>query len=71
MNDLAPKLAYTIPEAARAVSYSVETIRLALRHGDLRASYANTKPVVRASELQRWLDSLPDEEPTPLRKKAS
>lgn len=55
------KLAYTISEAAEAVSYSDDVIRLALKRGELRASYANSKPVIAAAELQRWLDSLPSE----------
>lgn len=55
------KLALTIAEAAEAVAYSDDVIRLAIKRGDLQASYANSKPVIRVTELERWLDALPTE----------
>ncbi|MFS0851994.1 helix-turn-helix domain-containing protein [Microbacterium sp. 179-I 3D4 NHS] len=55
------RLALTIPEAATAVGYSVETIRKQIRDNYLVPSYANSKPVIPVEELQRWLRSLPDE----------
>lgn len=57
----AAKLAYSIPEAADAVGYSETVVKEALGRGDLIPSYANTKPVILATELQRWLETLPAE----------
>lgn len=53
------KLAYTYAEAAEATGYSERVIRRAVDACDLVARYANTKPVIEASELERWLQSLP------------
>lgn len=58
------KLAFTIEEAAEATGYSKDTIRAAIRNHELIARYANTKPVVMATELQDWLTALPTEPPT-------
>lgn len=55
-------LAYSINDAARVVGYSDDVIRAALRRGDLRGRYGTrTKPVIEATELERWLASLPTE----------
>lgn len=58
------KIAFSIEEAAEASGYSTDTIRRAIRNSDLTARYANTKPVIMASELESWLSSLPTEAPT-------
>lgn len=55
------KLAYTFEEAGQATGYSETTIKDAVRRGDIAPSYANTKPVILAAELQRWLEALPAE----------
>ena len=55
------KLSYSIEEAAEATGYSTDTIRKAIRNSDLSVKYANSKPVVLASELESWLTSLPSE----------
>lgn len=56
------KLAYPLPEAAEQVGYSDEILRKAIRRGELTASYGTgRKPVIRATELLRWLDALPTE----------
>lgn len=57
------KLALTIKEAAESVSYSIDTIRRAIERHELVLSYANSKPVIRVAELERWLRSLPSEKP--------
>lgn len=54
-------LAYSIPDSALVVGYSETTIKDAINKGDLLPSYANTKPVILRTELQRWLESLPHE----------
>lgn len=53
------KLAYSIEEAAEATAYSTDTIRRAIRNNDLSVKYANSKPVILASELESWLNALP------------
>lgn len=58
------KIAYSIEQAAEAVGYSTDTIRRAIRNNDLSVKYANSKPVILASELESWLTSLPSEAPT-------
>ncbi|MER2134158.1 MAG: hypothetical protein ABS910_05695 [Arthrobacter sp.] len=58
------KLAYNIEEAALATGYSVDTIRKAIRNNEIVTRYANTKPVITATELTDWLDSLPSEAPS-------
>ena len=55
------KLAYTYQEAAEATGISVEEIKKAVRRGDLIPSYPTTRPVIRAVELERWLESMPAE----------
>lgn len=67
-NNLA-RVAYSVEEAATATSMSVSTIRRALRSTDpaafpppLRAKKAGLKGklLIPATELSRWLESLPD-----------
>lgn len=55
------KLAFSIEEAAEASGYSTDTIRRAIRNNNLSVKYANTKPVILASELEAWLTALPSE----------
>lgn len=57
------KLSFSIEEAAEATGYSTDTIRRAIRNNDLSVKYANSKPVVLASELEAWLTALPSEAP--------
>ena len=58
------KIAYTLEEAAAACGYSVDTIRRAVRKSEMVARYANSKPVIMASELTEWLESKPTEAPS-------
>jgi excisionase family DNA binding protein len=58
------KIAFSIEEAAEATGYSTDTIRRALRRGDMTARYANSKPVILATELKEWLEALPTEAPS-------
>lgn len=55
------KLALTFEEAAEASGYSIRTLRTAVRNHDLIARYANSKAVIRVSELDEWLAALPTE----------
>lgn len=58
------KVSYSIEEAAEATGYSTDTIRRALRNNDMTARYANSKPVILATELTDWLEALPTEAPS-------
>ncbi|MFK0042057.1 helix-turn-helix domain-containing protein [Paenarthrobacter sp. NPDC090517] len=57
----AVKLAYTYQEAANSVGVSVRTLQRLVERGELAVKYIGSKPVIRASELDAWLDSLPSE----------
>lgn len=52
------KLAYTYDEAAGATGHSVSIIRRAVRESYLTAvvPQGTSKPVIRAQELESWLD---------------
>jgi excisionase family DNA binding protein len=57
------KIAFSIEEAAEATGYSTDTIRRAIRNNEMTARYANSKPVILATELQEWAEALPTEAP--------
>lgn len=58
------KLAYTFEEAAEQTGYSIRTLKQAAADGYLLVKYANSKGVIRHSDLDAWLDQLPAEAPT-------
>ena len=59
------KLAYSLQEAADATGLSIDTIRRAMRAGDLAVTYPRvngrpiSKPLVARSELERWTNDDP------------
>lgn len=55
------KLAYPLAEAAEMAGTSVAVIRRKIAANYLTVRYIDTKPVILASELQSWLESLPTE----------
>jgi len=60
------KLAYSIPNFAKAVDLSVDTIRKAIDRNDLIVVYptsAGRKPLITRKDGEAWLDSLPTESP--------
>jgi hypothetical protein len=60
------KLAYSIPNFAKAVDLSVDTIRKAIDKNDLLVVYptaAGKKPLITRKEGEAWLDNLPNEKP--------
>ena len=60
------KLAYSIPNFAKAVDLSVDTIRKAIDSNDLLVVYptaAGKKPLITKKEGEAWLDNLPNEKP--------
>ena len=57
-------LALSYEDAATAVGLkSTKLIRQAVTDGQLIPTFLNSKPVIRVSELDRWLDTLPAEKP--------
>jgi len=59
----AAPLAYTIEDAAAAAGVSKSTLNRAIANGDLTRRYPNRIPVITATELAAWLESLPLEKP--------
>ena len=61
-------LCYTPRAAADAVGLSESTIRTLIRENTLPAKYYGSGPrktvLIRAADLQAWVDSLPDERDT-------
>ena len=57
------KIAYSLAEAAEATGYSERVIQRALAEHKLLARYANSKPVIKASDLEDWIEKLPTERP--------
>ena len=58
------KLAYSIPNFAKAVDLSVSAIYKAIEDDELVPSYPNRKPLITKKEGERWLASLPAERRT-------
>lgn len=54
------KLAYPIPEAAEAAGVSEKVLRQAINKGDLQRRYPSSRPVILTTDLQEWLESLPN-----------
>lgn len=54
-------LAYTLKEAAQVCGVSVDTIKRAIRAGDLAARYPTSRPVIERTELQAWLEATPSQ----------
>lgn len=54
------RLAYTVPQAADQLGISVDTVRKAIRTGELKAKLVGRKQIIRAADLGAWLSGLPD-----------
>lgn len=59
----APPLAYAVKDAAEAVGISASKLEERLRLSELRVKWIDNKRVIRAAELDAWLDAQPDEKP--------
>jgi len=55
------KLAYSIPNFAKAADVSVAMIYQHIKDGELVASYVNSKPLIMQEEGLRWLRARPSE----------
>ena len=56
-------VAYTIPDAARAVGLSKSAFDRHLAAGDITRRYPNSKPIISHAELVEWVESLPADKP--------
>lgn len=54
-------VSYSLAGAVAASGISDKTIRQAIKDRDLVAHYVGTKPVVMATDLAEWIESLPTE----------
>jgi len=54
-------LAYTVMEAAIATSTDHARIRDAIKLGDLVAHWVGNKQIIRAEDLDEWIQTLPTE----------
>lgn len=52
-------VSYSVPGAAAATGYSSSVIHSLVRSFEIPAHYANSKPVILAEDLQKWVQSLP------------
>lgn len=57
------KKAYTAQEAAKSYGVSADTIRAAIKRGDLTAKYPTSRPIIGADEMNSWFEALPSEAP--------
>lgn len=54
-----PRLAYTLPEVAKALGISADTIRRAVRRGDIEAKVIGGVKLVPADVYDRLLEDAP------------
>lgn len=57
------KKAFSLPEAAEVASVGLSTLKAAIDRGDLPKRYPSGRPIVLATDLEKWLESLPTEAP--------
>ena len=60
MTTNAPKIAYSVSEAAKAASIGTTKLRLEIRSGRLRARKLGKRTLVTADDLKTWAAALPD-----------
>ena len=56
-----PFVAADLKRAAEAAGCSIRSLQLAIEAGDLTAHYLGSKPLIRAVDLDEWVESLPTE----------
>jgi hypothetical protein len=56
---MAEQIAATIPQAAELVGLSPDSIRRAIRMGELVPRYPTSKPVILLADLRAWVESSP------------
>jgi predicted DNA-binding transcriptional regulator AlpA len=60
------QIAATIPQAAEMVGLSSDSIRRAIRKGQIVPRYPNGKPLILVADLRAWIESAPTEAPSSL-----
>jgi len=55
------KYALNIKNAAEYADVSRDVISAAIKTGDLIAHYPTSRPVIKVSELEKWIDHTPTE----------
>lgn len=55
--------AYSIAQAATRLGIGTSTLRQLIRRNEIAAKYIGTKPVIRAAEIDAYLDAAPSEPP--------
>jgi hypothetical protein len=55
-----PVIAYSVPEAARAVAIGITKLRLEIRAGRLIARKVGKRTIITAHDLATWAATLPD-----------
>lgn len=60
------RLAYTVPQLAKALGLSDQQIYNHIKAGDLTPKYSGTKQIIPVAEAQRFINELPDENLGPL-----
>lgn len=63
-NPTLDKLAYSLPNFAKAVDLSIEKVRQHIDRGELVPSYVDSKPIIMQEEGLRWLRARPAEKPS-------
>lgn len=53
------KISYSVQEAAAAVGLSPDSLRAAIRSGDLVAKYPTARPVILHDDLYEWINAAP------------
>lgn len=56
------KYALNIKNAAEYADVSRDVISAAIKRGDLIAHYPTSRPVIKVSELEKWIDNTPTEQ---------
>jgi hypothetical protein len=56
---MAEQIAATIPQAAELVGLSPDSIRRAIRAGEIVPRYPTSKPVILLADLRAWVESSP------------
>lgn len=57
------KYAYNVTEASEATGIAVTKIKELVRRGEIAAKYAGKDILILPAELERWVNSLPDQRP--------
>lgn len=57
------KYSLNIKNAAEYADVSRDVISEAIKRGDLIANYPTSRPVIKVSELEAWIDNTPTESP--------